>query len=142
MLALQLSLEWPASCAYWAEPRVRDFLEELGFTFSRFDGCMYGLRARKDPTKLIRKPWKLACLNTTLPGFLCRTCNGCHEHLPCESGEAIFTQGYTTRIVKAIRAARRRDELIAMSLTERRRRGKRSERESSFAFVNVSAPFG
>eukprot|EP00975_Prorocentrum_lima_P047740 9981925-Prorocentrum_lima.AAC.1 len=32
-------LEWPRHCAYWREPRVVSFMQELGFTYADFDGC-------------------------------------------------------------------------------------------------------
>ena len=37
-------LEWPRYNDYWKEPRVASFLQELGFKYTDFDGCMYGLR--------------------------------------------------------------------------------------------------
>ena len=108
-------VEWPADCAYWSEDAVRDFLEELGFTFQRFDGCMYGLRPRASKYKTqevyIRKPWQIACLNTCLPKFLNKQCDHTHAHVPCSGSETIHTQGYTPAIAKLIRQARFEDAL-------------------------------
>eukprot|EP00969_Alexandrium_andersonii_P203117 8975659-Alexandrium_andersonii.AAC.1 len=36
-------LEWPKRCRYWAESRIVEFLDKLGFEGAIFDGCMYGL---------------------------------------------------------------------------------------------------
>jgi len=58
-------LEWPAYNAYWKEPRVAGFLAKHNFQFARFDGCMYGLRAKHDKLqRRIKKPWQIACLST------------------------------------------------------------------------------
>eukprot|EP00969_Alexandrium_andersonii_P246156 10877600-Alexandrium_andersonii.AAC.1 len=62
-------IERPRYCSYWSEPRVADFLEELGFEHADFDGCMYGL-CPSDPRKqhlMIQKPWRIACLNSSPP---------------------------------------------------------------------------
>eukprot|EP00969_Alexandrium_andersonii_P100819 4447233-Alexandrium_andersonii.AAC.1 len=62
-------IEWPRFCSYWSEPRISDFLTELRFEFADFDGCMYGL-SPSDPAKRhlrIQKPWRIACLNSSLP---------------------------------------------------------------------------
>eukprot|EP00969_Alexandrium_andersonii_P084489 3726291-Alexandrium_andersonii.AAC.1 len=82
---------------YWAEPRVAAFLEELGFENADFDGCMYGLTlpdARKEHLR-IQKPWRIACLNSTLPRRLSARCDASHAHHPCEGRDTQLTQGYT-----------------------------------------------
>ena len=99
-------LEWPRGCSYWREPRVRTFLETNGFRYSNFDGCMYGLTTRFAQVKMpIRKPWKVACLNTCLPEMLNLTCDGSHDHSPCEGKETLYTQGYTPAICDTIHHA-------------------------------------
>ena len=101
-------LEWPAYCEYWEEPAVISFLERLGFVFSRFDGCMYGLTTRFQVGKQtpIRKPWMIACLNTCLPEFLNLTCDGSHSHAACQGQETLLTQGHTPSICKAVQIGR------------------------------------
>ena len=103
-------LEWPAGCAYWREDRVRAFLDELGFVSTWFDGCMYGLRARHDKrNRLIKKPWRMACLNSCLPDLLNKRCDKQHEHYPCQGQDTVLTQSYTHEIRKIIHQARAKD---------------------------------
>eukprot|EP00969_Alexandrium_andersonii_P134180 5935137-Alexandrium_andersonii.AAC.1 len=87
-------LEWPRTCAYWREARITKLLPDMGFVFADFDGCMCGLRPvdPKHSDKLIRKPWRIACLNSSLPRFLNRTCNSHRRHYPCEGRDAMLTQ--------------------------------------------------
>ena len=35
-------LAWPRFCSYWTEDKVSKFLYLMGYTFTNFDGCMYG----------------------------------------------------------------------------------------------------
>ena len=62
-------LEWPGGCLYWDDVDYAAFFKKYGFRFVEFDGCMYGLKAvyGKGKGLHIRKPWKIACVNTCLP---------------------------------------------------------------------------
>eukprot|EP00974_Lingulodinium_polyedra_P031638 3046376-Lingulodinium_polyedra.AAC.1 len=66
---------------------------------------MYGLRPRSlaFAHTRIKKPWRTACVNSTLPNKLNRTCDGNHLHHPCESSDTLLTQGYTKEICRVIR---------------------------------------
>eukprot|EP00969_Alexandrium_andersonii_P167144 7387494-Alexandrium_andersonii.AAC.1 len=89
-------VEWPRHCACWHEPRIRGFLEEWGFEYADFDGCVYGLRP-VDPSlrwARIRKPWRIACLSSSFPSRLNKTCAGLHPRLPREGRGALHTHGY------------------------------------------------
>eukprot|EP00969_Alexandrium_andersonii_P327788 14485766-Alexandrium_andersonii.AAC.1 len=76
----------------------------MGFVYADFDGCMYGLRPvdPKHSDKFIRKPWRIACLNSSLPKLLHRMCNHQHRHHPCEGRGTILTQGHTRAICSMI----------------------------------------
>ena len=106
----RVMLEWPRSCSYWRAPRVANFLGQMRFKFTDFDGCMYGLVTKfREKAMPIRKPWRIACMNTSLPQFLNKTCDHKHEHAPCAGRETLYTQGYTPDICKAIHEAIRHD---------------------------------
>ena len=67
---------------------------------------MYGLTTRFAKVEMpIRKPWRVACLNTCLPEMLNMTCDGSHSHVPCEGRETLYTQGYTPAICGTIHHA-------------------------------------
>ena len=97
-------MEWPRGCAYWREPRIADFLDSCGFRFTHFDGCMYGLRAKTHGKlgMLIRKPWAIAFINSTIDEYLNKTCDRSHAHHPCSGSQTILTQCYTDEIIKRI----------------------------------------
>ena len=65
-------LEWPRFCEDWQEKKVAEFLAAMKFKFTDFDGCMYGLVAKKkgDESLPIRKPWRLAYLNSSIASYL------------------------------------------------------------------------
>ena len=84
-LGVAISIEWPRGCRYWNNPNVVHFIEKHGFKFADFDGCMYGLVAShgKDAGLPIKKPWRIAYVNSSLGEFLHLKCDGSHEHSPC-----------------------------------------------------------
>ena len=43
----RIATEWPTSCMYWRYRKVKLFVNKHGLTKMRFDGCMYGLVARR-----------------------------------------------------------------------------------------------
>ncbi|MFM7981845.1 MAG: hypothetical protein ACKPKO_21255, partial [Candidatus Fonsibacter sp.] len=76
-------LEWPRYCSYWGEPKVSSFLRDMNFSYTDFDGCMYGLVSVKDSNNcLVPKPWRLASIKSTLGKHLNRLCDGSHFHVP------------------------------------------------------------
>eukprot|EP00974_Lingulodinium_polyedra_P026029 2513501-Lingulodinium_polyedra.AAC.1 len=93
---------------------------------------MYGLRPRSQKycNTFIRKPWRIACLNSSLPDTLNKRCDGQHLHHPCEGQDTLLTQGYTDEICQVIRDSIRRDEM--------RRNGRQDAGRKSF--VSVCAP--
>ena len=66
-------IEWPRGCRYWTNSKVARFLEKYGFK-SADVGCLYGLFAShgKDAGLPIKKPWRVAYLNSSLGDFLNR----------------------------------------------------------------------
>ena len=70
-------LEWPKNCEYWNEPAVREFLERLNFSYTEFDGCMYGLVSRFTGvvTLPIRHPWRMAYINCDIGKYLNKVCD-------------------------------------------------------------------
>ena len=98
-------LEWPRFCDYWQEKKVSKFLAEMGFRFTDFDGCMYGLIAKSkgDESLPIRKPWRIAYINSSIGLYLHKTCDGSRKHVPCSGSNALYSQGYTPLICKAIK---------------------------------------
>ena len=99
----QVYVEWPRHCAYWKVPRVAKFLAQHSFEFSDFDGCMYGLVAEHGERKghPIRKPWRIASVNSSLPKLLNLKCTG-HLHAACQGPDTVRTQNYTIDIAKVI----------------------------------------
>ena len=99
----QVYVEWPRNCAYWKVPRVVKFLAQHSFEFSDFDGCMYGLTAEHGERKghPIKKPWRIASANSTLPKLLNLKCTG-HQHAICQGQDTIRTQNYTDEIARII----------------------------------------
>ena len=61
-------LDWPRFCAYWQEKRVSQFLKEMKFKHTDFDGCMYGLVSRRGGADglPVRKPWRIAFINSSI----------------------------------------------------------------------------
>eukprot|EP00974_Lingulodinium_polyedra_P126277 11197684-Lingulodinium_polyedra.AAC.1 len=51
----------------------------------------------------IKKPWRTARINSTLPKTLNRTCDGNHLQHPCEGSDALLTQGYTKESCRIVR---------------------------------------
>ena len=102
-------IEWPRGCKYWTTSNVVRFLEKYGFKFADFDGCIctYGLVAShgKGAGLPIKKPLKVAYLNSSPGGFLHLKCDGSHEHSPCSgkntSDNTSDTERYTPVIAKA-----------------------------------------
>ena len=99
--------EWPRDCMYWDDKDLDICFTKYGFSLTTFDGCMYGLRAAfgKNKGMHIKKPWKIATINTCLPQLLNKTCDGSHSHTPCEGKNTMYTQGYTREIVAIIHKA-------------------------------------
>ena len=71
-------------------------MKKHSFQHCLLDGCVYGLKAPAGEP--VRKPWHISCLNTTLPKFLSRTCDGSHVHAACAGPELTHTQTYTMQI--------------------------------------------
>ena len=78
-------LEWPRYCSYWQEKRVAQFLKDMKFKHTDFDGCMYGLVSKRGNTDglAVRKPWRIAFINSSIDKYLNLTCDGSHPHVPC-----------------------------------------------------------
>eukprot|EP00969_Alexandrium_andersonii_P209738 9265038-Alexandrium_andersonii.AAC.1 len=51
---------------------------------------------------MIRKPWRTACLNSSLPLRLNKCCTGLRPRLPCEGRDTMRTQEYTPSICHII----------------------------------------
>ena len=116
-LGAAVFLEWPRYNRYWKEKRVQRFLSKHGFQDCMFDGCVYGLVAKHGVNQgmPIRKPWRVACVNSCLPGFLNKLCDGSHEHCPCEGSNTRPTQAYTKQIAEVVHNALAHDVRIKLS---------------------------
>ena len=101
-------LELPRGCIYWKDKRFLRFFEQHGFSYAVFDGCMYGLTASSGNVagRPMSKPWKIACVNSSLPSFLHRVCDGSlhskRDHTPCAGSNTRGTQMYTREICRLI----------------------------------------
>ena len=104
-------IEWPRGCRYWTNSNVARFLDKYGFKFVDFDGCMYGLVAShgKGAGLTIKKPWRVAYLNSSLGEFLHLKCDGSHEHSPCSGRNTSDTERYTPMIARAVHQCLCRD---------------------------------
>ena len=103
-LGAAVFIEWPRYCRYWKERCVQRFLKKHGFRDCILDGCMYGLTAKYGEMQgmPIKKPWRIACVNSSLPDVLNRTCDKSHKHCPCESRNTRPTQAYTPEIARVV----------------------------------------
>ena len=64
----------------------------------------------KRPVHLsIRKPWRVAYLNSSLGIRLNEKCDGSHIHIPCSGQNASITEGYTPKIVRSVHECFRDD---------------------------------
>ena len=113
LLVLRSIVELPRGCSYWHDPRMCDFLGKQGFSYADFDGCMYGLVARHGPETghPICKPWRIACLNSSLNTFLFKMCDSKDAlgHAKCGGQNTKETQCYTTRIADMIHKSLKHD---------------------------------
>ncbi len=82
---------------------------QIWVCFARFDGCMCGLttfvggpEAAGMCDMAVKRPWKVACLRTSLPEMLNKRCDGSHAHAPCAGRITRGTQGYTREICDVI----------------------------------------
>ena len=80
------------------------FLKAMNFKHTDFDGCMYGLVSRRGGSDGIpvRTPWRIAFINSTIGKHLHLLCDGSHPHVPCNGPDAIYSQGYTPTICRAV----------------------------------------
>ena len=74
---------------------------------------MYGLVAESGPHKgmPIKKPWRVACVNSSLPSDLSSKCSGVHEHVPCAGSLTKGTENDTPEIVSIVHKSFRKDVL-------------------------------
>ncbi len=108
----QVYMELPRYCVYWTWRGVRSFLTRHGFHYAEFDGCMYSLTAGASGAgtagggygsgAFIKKPWRIACINSCLHTMLTAKCNRLHEHEHCRGKLAVGTQQYTHKICKIV----------------------------------------
>ena len=97
-------LEWPRFCSYWQEARVSQFLKSMNFKYTDFDGCMHGLVSRRGGSEglPVRKPWRIALINSIVNNHLNLLCDGSHPHMPCNGTDAIISPCYTHAMCRAI----------------------------------------
>ena len=57
----------------------------------------------------IKKPWRVAYLNSSLVDFLNRKCDGSHDHSSCSGQNVSGTECYTPLIATAVHQCFRRD---------------------------------
>eukprot|EP00972_Heterocapsa_arctica_P017233 2546660-Heterocapsa_arctica.AAC.1 len=83
-------IEWPRGCAYWKYRKVVTFLNNYGFKFTDFYGCLYGLVAKYGPDqgKPINKPWRIVFNKSSISDYLNRKCDRSHTHAPCSGQHA------------------------------------------------------
>ena len=107
-LGVAISIEWPRGCRYWNNPNVVHFLEKYGFKFADFDGCLVASHG-KGAGLPIKKPWRVAYVNSSLGEFFHHKCDGSHEHSPCSGRNTSDTERYTPLIAKAVHLCFSRD---------------------------------
>jgi hypothetical protein len=102
----RIIIELPRGCSYWDGPRMSNFLQQNGFEFADFNGCMYGLVAKHGPAAghPMHKPWRFACWKSSLPSDLHVNCSGYHNlrHTRCFGKNAKESQLYTHRTADLI----------------------------------------
>ena len=76
----------------------------MKFKHTDFDGCMYGLVSKRGGTDglAVRKPWRIAFINSSIDKYLNLTCDGSYPHIPCNGPDVVYSQGYTPSICRAI----------------------------------------
>ena len=86
--------EWPTNNKLWREAAVQDMMKELGLQKVNFNGCRFGLEARKG--KAICKPWTFATnIQCVVEIFGTYRCERDHEHAVCTGEELKRTESYT-----------------------------------------------
>ena len=98
-----IAIEWPRDCTYWKRNDVISLINRLQLKEANFHGCYFGLTSVIDPSRFMKKPWKL--LTNCEP--LYRAFNGClcpktHEHAECRGKDAKASENYNEHIVKLI----------------------------------------
>ena len=90
---------------------LHDSLRSMVLSSADFDGCMYGLVSLhgKNAGLPIKKPWRVAYLNSNLGDFLNSKCDGSHDHSSCSGQNTSVTECYTPLIAKAVHQCFRRD---------------------------------
>ncbi|MFM7981534.1 MAG: hypothetical protein ACKPKO_19670, partial [Candidatus Fonsibacter sp.] len=99
-------------------------------------GSMYGLTSIRGHYHYpVRKPWRIAYINSTISQYLNSRCDGSHVHVPCSGPDAVYSQGYTPAICEAIHRS-------VMDGRGHRTRWRGLERRTvNFARVSILAAF-
>ena len=106
---IHVAIEWPRGCRYWAWPRVRTLVSQLGLRPVDFDGCMLGVQSEK-MGKPILKHWRImTSAQCILNHFANLRCNKTHEHVKCEGADTELTGRYTVEFARAIHRAWRQE---------------------------------
>jgi len=93
---LSIAIEWPDSCTYWREHRVRRVLKRMKLVELHFHGCRFGLRSIRNPDLYLKKPWRIATNMRTFALWFTRKCQNDHNHDMTNSQNAVHSQYYTT----------------------------------------------
>ena len=103
----KIAIEWPTSCMYWKYRMVKRFVNKHCLTKTRFDGCMYGLVARRRGCEgtSMKKSWTVMTNSNQIPKSLNVICDRSHRHVHVMGQDTKPTEGYTDQIVDSIHKA-------------------------------------
>ncbi len=114
VIKARVIIELAAFCGYWKWPRALRTLKRYGFVTPRFDGCTCGLTTGQDgplamERSLVKEPWQLACLRSTVPDVLSVRCDRSRAHAPCAGRVTRSTQSYTPMICDIVHKVCKRE---------------------------------
>ncbi len=101
--------EWPRSCEYWKEEKVKRVMRQMKMERLEFDGCQYELKSVRNPHMFLRKPWQFATnIPEVVPFFDNFKCSGAseeHQHDETRGANALHSQYYTPFLVHLLHIA-------------------------------------
>ena len=100
----KVCIEWPLSCTYWEESKIKEFIKEFGLKFAEIHGCAVGLKDDKGTP--INKPWAIASDDEHIIAELNKyRCKGCKSHTSCLGKLCKKSEEYTDQMVKVLHQA-------------------------------------
>lgn len=104
-----IAIEWPKTCRYWNDRRVRKYYKSVEFKYNTnmkttfFDGCQYDLQDESGTP--ILKTWRVDTNVDQILESLNKTCDFQHKHAESNGKICKLAVSYTETMVKKIHEA-------------------------------------